>query len=74
LRAAAAIVVVAGLAAAGLQYQRVRTKRIESERARDQVIQAFRLAGEQLRPFQKQFEEMQRMTIPIPEGKTEGEK
>ena len=68
LRTAAGVVLIAGLAAGGLHYQHVRAERVESERARDQVIQAFRLAGEQLKPFQKQLEEMQMMTIPIPEG------
>jgi hypothetical protein len=68
LRVAAAVVLVAALAAAGFHYRRLQVERIESERARDQVIRAFQLAGEQLRPFQKQFEEMQNMTISIPQG------
>jgi hypothetical protein len=68
LRAAAAMLLIAGLTSGGLHYQRTRAERLESERARDQFIQAFRLAGEQLKPFQKQISEFQTMTISIPEG------
>lgn len=65
---AAALVLIVGLTAGGLRYRRLRAERLESERAGAQLIEAFRLAGEQLRPFQMQLEEMQTMTISIPKG------
>jgi hypothetical protein len=68
VRFAAGLVLIVGLAAGGLHYRRLRIEQRESARAGDQVIEAFRLAGEQLRPFQKQLEEMQGMTISIPKG------
>jgi hypothetical protein len=68
LQAVAALVLIAGLISGGWHYQRNRAERMESERARDQIIQAFRLAGEQLKPFQRQLSEIQTMTISIPAG------
>jgi hypothetical protein len=65
LRIAAALVLVAVLAATGFQYERRRAERIAEERAREQVLEAFRLAEQQLKPFRKRLE---LMTIPSPQG------
>src|SRR5688572_2725763 len=66
LRVAAAIVLVVALGAAGLQYERRRAERIASERAKDQVVEAFRLVEQQLKPFRERLEAMQTLTISIP--------
>ena len=68
LRVAATLIVIAGLLVGVLEYRHRRDTRIENERAGAQLAEAFRLAGEQLRPFHQQMEQMQRMTIAIPAG------
>jgi hypothetical protein len=65
LRVAAAVV-LATLGAAGLHFERQREERIANERARDQVVEAFRLAEQQLKPFRERLEAMQTLTISIP--------
>jgi hypothetical protein len=66
LRVAAAIVLVVALGAAGLHYEHRREERIANERARDQVVEAFRLAEQQLKPFRERLEAMQTLAISIP--------
>jgi uncharacterized protein HemX len=66
MRVAAAIVLAVALGAAGLQYERRRVERIASERARDQVVEAFRLAEQQLKPFRERLEAMKTLPISIP--------
>src|SRR5262245_5010142 len=55
---AAAFVLMVTLAATGFHYERQRAERIAAERARDQVLEAFRLAEQQLKPFRKRLETM----------------
>jgi hypothetical protein len=69
LKVAAAIAVIAALAAAGVHYERRREERIASERARDQVVRAFQLVEERLKPFRKRLEAMQSIPISTPQGK-----
>jgi len=71
LRIAAAIGVTAALGATGFHYERRREERIANEHARDQVVKAFRLAEQQLKPFRKQLETMQTITISIPKGENQ---
>jgi hypothetical protein len=66
LRVAAAITLVVALGAGGLHFERRRAERIASERARDQVVEAFRLAEQQLKPFRERLEAMKTLTISIP--------
>ena len=66
MRVAAAITLVVALGAAGLHFERRREERIANERARDQVMEAFRLAEQQLKPFRERLEAMQTLTIFIP--------
>ena len=66
LRMAAAVVLAVALGAFGLQYERRREERLANERARDQVVEAFRLAEQQLKPFRERLEAMQILTISIP--------
>jgi hypothetical protein len=56
LRIAAAIVVIAVLAASGIRYERRRAERLAGERALAQVVEAFRLAEERLKPFRQRIE------------------
>jgi hypothetical protein len=69
VRNAAAAVLVLALGSGTFLHLRDRAARLESERARERVAEAFRLAAEQLRPFHNRLTEMQQMTIPVPEGK-----
>jgi len=66
LRVAAAIVLAVALGATGWHFERRREERIASEHARDQVVEAFRLAEQQLKPFRERLEAMQALTISIP--------
>jgi hypothetical protein len=68
VRTAAAVGLIGVIGVVGWHYQRVRKDRLEGEHARDQLIEAFRLAGEQLRPFQQRMDEIESITISIPEG------
>jgi hypothetical protein len=56
MRIAAAIVVIAVLAASGIRYERRRAERLAGERALAQVVEAFRLAEERLKPFRQRIE------------------
>lgn len=73
LKIAAAIGVAAVLTGTGFHYERQREERIANERARDQVLEAFRLAEQQLKPFRKSLEAMQTITISIPQGEPKGD-
>ena len=69
LRAAVAATVLLGAGLLALSYYRnLRDSREqqEAERARQQVIEAFRLAEEQLRPLRKQLLDMQEVGVPVP--------
>lgn len=55
MRTAAAAALAIALGLGGLHYQRQRAAQLESERAKEQVIRAFQLAAEQLRPFQERL-------------------
>jgi uncharacterized protein HemX len=68
LRAAAALILAAFLGAAGFHYHQRREEGLERDRARDQVLEAFRLAEHQLKPFRQRLETMRMTAIPISKG------
>jgi len=54
------------LSVGGLHYYQLRAERLQGERAKQQIIQAFRLAAERMKPFQDRLDKLQRQTISIP--------
>jgi hypothetical protein len=66
LKIAAAIGVVGVLSAIGFRYEQRRGERIANERARDQVVEAFRLAEQQLKPFRKSLEAVKTIQLSGP--------
>jgi hypothetical protein len=67
VKIAAAIGVIAVLSTMGLRYERIREERIANQRAMEQVVEAFRLTEQQLKPFRKSLEALQTVTISIPQ-------